>query len=386
LTTFSLALLMGFGLCGMAGAQQRPKPLRTFDGLLDQMSSGPANPCDGTGENYSDLEYQLFGQADKAVIQELNNTSAPDGDNPRTRTLRAIAELEHLSAEINNGWPEDKRFHAEVLEIPPAIVVKMTYRNRAAFSFFAIPERDPFNRPTKLWQPVGALDDGRYEPKAGYVSLDLFALERGPSKRARFLAKFGGAGCGSGVGVGYYVYEWNPQDTGNLDELIKVEGAVSQEDPIRKQPSSKKRDLSSFFPTVGELQAKGPIIDLPYCWFSAIDTWDNPSLCTVDSYDISGDRVRFRSRVTNRTDLVPIAKAIEHAQAHEYAAVLAYCGSPGVASQMLRDVPPFLYSDASLKVTRIGDGKERVELGDSGVRFDVEKRGNRWLVVAFHID
>jgi len=284
----ALALPLILAPDGTARAEQQSEPPRTFEGLLNSMASGPANPCTGRGEDYSHLEHALFRQADDAVIQALNQTSdasfsgpstltekgssgspSDQKDSPRARALDAVYKLEHLSAEINRNWPEENRFHTEVFEFSPAVVVKMTYRNRATFSFFAIPELDPLGKPTKLWQRIGALDDGRSEPRAGYDSVELFPLERGPSRRARFLAKFGAAGCGSGVGVAYYVHEWNPHGAGDLKELIKVEGAVSQEDPIGKT-GAPKRNLSSSFPPIGELQTNGPLITLPYCWFSAI--------------------------------------------------------------------------------------------------------------------
>jgi hypothetical protein len=69
-------------------------------------------------------------------------------------------------------------------------------------------------------------------------------------------------------------------------------------------------------------------ITIPYCWFSAIDTWDNPSMCAADIYDLSHDDVRFVSRAVNRPDLLPIAKALEYVSKHDYPAVLAYCASP----------------------------------------------------------
>jgi hypothetical protein len=216
--------------------------------------------------------------------------------------------------------------------------------------------------------------------------VDLYALDSGPSRRARFLAKFVAVGCGSGVGVAYFAYEWSPKGVGHLEQVIKIEGAESQEDPIdRRRPT--RRNLSNSFSPIGELRTKGTLITLPYCSFSAIDTWDNPSLCAVDSYDISGDRVRFRSRLTNRPDLLPIAKAIEHAQAHDYLAVLAYCGSPDVARRIIRDIPPFVFSGSELNVTRVDVGKERVEFDDDeALKFEVQMRGDHWVVVGFRSD
>ena len=125
---------------------------------------------------------------------------------------------------------------------------------------------------------------------------------------------------------------------------------------------------------------------LPYCWWSVLDTWDNPSLCAADSFDVSGDRVRFKGRVTNRPDLVPIAHAIKHAQGHEYRAVLAYCRSPEIANRILRDVPPFIFAD-TLTVKSVGPGKETVEFGLTEVfRFDVERVNGGWTITGFRIE
>jgi len=226
------------------------------------------------------------------------------------------------------------------------------------------------------------MDDHLAKPEGGYDWLDLFPLARGPSQKARFLAKFGSAGCGSGVGVGYYAYGWDPQ-SGILDEFVKLEGAQSQFDAADKLQGS----AEGSFPPIGKLQTEGPIITLPFCQFSAVDTWDNPSLCAVYSYDISGDRPKFIGSVWNRPDLLPIAKAIEHAAAHDYPAVLAYCGSPDVASRIVREMPPSVLGVAGFEIKRISEVLKRVELGDGPTfLFDVEKQGDRWLVVGFQTD
>ncbi|HMD50117.1 MAG TPA: hypothetical protein VKG79_13505, partial [Bryobacteraceae bacterium] len=174
--------------------------------------------------------------------------------------------------------------------------------------------------------------------------------------------------------------------TASLDEFIKLEGAASQLDTIGESVYSPRDQEHSFLP-VGELKTEGSLITLPYCWFSAIDSWNNPSLCAANSYDISGDRVRFVNSVYNRPDLLPIAKAIVHAQAHDYPAVLAYCGSPAVAREMVRDIPTLVTGAVGFKIKRTGPVKKTVELGEQPtLHFDVEKRGDRWLVVSFRID
>jgi hypothetical protein len=125
---------------------------------------------------------------------------------------------------------------------------------------------------------------------------------------------------------------------------------------------------------------------LPYCWFSRIDTWDNPSLCSVDTYDISGDDIRFRSRTHSRPDLVPIAKAAEYAEQRDYPAVRAYCASPQVARKLVRDFLPYVFAD-DVRLTYSGKEKEHVEFGfDHTYRFDVAKFADHWLVVAFSME
>jgi len=89
---------------------------------------------------------------------------------------------------------------------------------------------------------------------------------------------------------------------GTLREIIEQDGAFGLDDEV------------PGFAQIGELQTQGALMTLPYCWFSALDTWDNPSLCAVDTYDVARDKVRFETRRYNRPDLVPIAKAIEHAR------------------------------------------------------------------------
>ncbi len=369
LPIIALALLFTLG----ARAQQPPEP--SFEDLLKALAPAPGDACDfpdkdREGTPFSDLEYQLFQQADKAVAQGLAE---------KTSAASTLEKLERLSAEINKKWSDERQFHFQVIDLPPAVLVKMTYRNRATISFFA-------KTSTDSWRTIGASHDHRAMPTGGYESLDLFALARGPAHRPRFLARFSDAACGSGVAVGYYAYEWNPQSTtGSLDEFIKLEGAASQLDAIGESVYTPRDQEHSFLP-VGELKTEGSLITLPYCWFSAIDSWNNPSLCAVNSYDTSGDRVRFVNSVYNRPDLLPIAKAIEHAQAHDYPAVLAYCGSPAVARELIRDIPPFVFSTPRLDIKRIGPLKKTVELGDQALQFDIEKRGDRWLVVAFRID
>src|ERR1041384_545746 len=169
-----------------------------------------------------------------------------------------------------------------------------------------------------------------------------------------------------------------------ISTSIRLRGEVSQIDPAEER--TKAQDGSDeFFPPIGEFQPKGTLITLPYCWHTAIDTRNNPSLCAVETYDISGDQEQFAGIRFNRPDLLPIVRSIEYAQAHDYPAALAYCGSAEIAARIVRDMPPYLTGGViSLKISRLNPSRKRIELGENPTfRFEVENRGDRWLVVAF---
>ena len=334
---------------------------------LADFSPDPCGPPCGDEKNWHPGEFEslIFRKVEDIVTQELNASPAAPGS-ARERAEATLKRLERMGADINASWPAENRFHFQVLDLPPALVFKMTVRTHETFLVFGIPEEDS-GKPNQLWHSVGW--DGEYvEHDVPQTYLNLYPLHRAPSGNARFLAKFIFSGCAGSIGVGYEAWEWHPRGIGNLEQIIKQGGAFGLDDKV------------PGFAQIGKLQTEGPAITLPYCWFSPIDTWDNPSLCAVDTYDISGDHVKFRSREYNRPDLLPVAKAIEYAEQRDYPAVLAYCASGDVARRLVRDMEPHFFA-GDLKVTRTGDGRERVEM--ESTRFDVEKRAGRWLVVAF---
>ena len=185
-----------------------------------------------------------------------------------------------------------------------------------------------------------------------------------------FWRKVWRAGCAGSIGEAYYGYEWNPDDGQFAREIIKIEGAEGLDEGASMH--------------VGTLRTTGKLIQLPYCFFSVVDTWDNPTLCAADSFDLSVDIPLFLGRVYNRPDLVTVAKAVQYAEAHEYVALRGYCASGTVARNLDREVPPFLFGDA-LDTVKVGPARETVVLADGVVQFDLIKRRSRWLVARFKI-
>lgn len=378
--TISLLIFLLFAASQSAFAEVPNDSVETIKSLLKEMAQVPPDPC---GQPWSansaakSSESSLLQKASEETLSALNEGD-PESSAARDRAAAALKKIERLSDEINAGWPQESRFHFQILDIAPALVLKIGIRAQEMFFLLGIPEKDGFGKPNREWRVVGR-DDLELDHPAPRNWIEISPLRRGPSGKARFLASIGYTGCAGSSGVLYDAREWDPSGLGELDTVIKQEGAQGMDEgftggkPTRKDP----------FAPIGQLETGGPLITLPYCWFSAIDTWDNPSICALDTYDVSGDSVKFYSRTYNRPDLVPIVKAIEYAEKHDYPAVLAYCADADLARRMVRDITTSYFA-GDLQVTRKADGSELIEMGGpNGDRFTVKKSGDRWLIVGY---
>ena len=201
------------------------------------------------------------------------------------------------------GWPEEARFRGDVVQAGPALVVTMFVRTRARW--FAFGEVDG------RWKQVGE-DDGVLDDSPRRL-MKVYGLRAGRAGAARFLAVRNFFGCAGSSGISYEVLEWNAREPGGYMArhfeagrgVRHGRGRLDGRGPSAKEP---------FWP-VGRLVTDGPVLELPYCMFTGIDTWDNPSLCALDRYDLRGGAVRFLSRRYNRPELAPVAKAMEYAGA-----------------------------------------------------------------------
>jgi hypothetical protein len=379
-TGWAFALILALASApGLTAQQASQSP--AFEKYLNQFRTAPANPCLEFSSPLDDLEFHLFDAAGRAVAEALNRTPpAAAGPVARARATEVLKRLESLSAQVNHDWPEDNRFHFEAIDQPPGFLVKMTFRIRATFSFFAISEPEDRDKPDALWKEIGATGDQKVSSTGGYESFEFYPLLNSPAGNSRFLAVSGFAACGSGSGVSYTAYQWDPESH-SFESVIELASENSQY-PSTGEFKPLAARAEDVFQPIGELQTSGPVIALPYCWYSAIDTWHNPTLCAVNSYDLSGERVRFAGAVVNRPDLLPIAKTIQYAQARDYPAVLAYSGSPELAGHIVAEIPPSVWAGLGLGITQLSSTRERVEM--EKFQFEVEERDGRWLVVAFH--
>lgn len=362
-------------------------PLGNVSMLLKMIAAASPDTCDlsekplinpdGTELAIVGVEGSILAEVSKAVLNELN-AAGKDPVVARSRANEILRKFERLSQEINTKWEAQDRFHFQLLDLSSAFVLKVSIGSQEKFFVFGSPaEADPY-RQNQLWQLVGE-EELPIDGIPSFSSVEIHLLHFGPSGNPRFLAVIKYSGCAGSSGLLYDAREWNPKERGELDQIIKQEGSVGMDEDFN---GGKPTQKEPFLP-IGKLETKGDFITLPYCWFSAIDTWDNPSLCALDTYDLSGDAVKLKSRTYNRPDLLPIAKTIEYAEKHDYPAVLAYCGNADVARRLVRDMTPSYFA-SDLRVTKRVDGSEHVETDSKGVDgFDVQKSGDRWVVVGF---
>lgn len=353
--------------------------------LLRQLTSAPPDTCMAPPlkDLYPDqIEDSILDETGELVVQQLN-LGGPELPAARDRATEALNQIMALSGKANPAWDIESRFHFEFLSIPPALVLRVGIATHEDYFIFGIPAISPSGKPDRLWEKLGE-DQLDLEGQAPRVWMKLYPLHRGPSGNPRFLAAIGYTGCAGSSGILYDIQEWNTADA-DSQQIVKQKGSFGMdEEADGKTPTPKDP-----FAPIGKVETKGPIVALPYCWFSAIDTWDNPSMCALDTYDLSGDTVKFRSRTYNRPDLLPIAKAIEYAQNHDFRAVRGYCASDDVARAIIEVVPPFYFAGELqvIPVTpeheRVVMGSELVHVGAQGDEFDIEKRNGEWLVVKF---
>jgi hypothetical protein len=366
-------------LSGVAAHAQTKTTDEELHRLFARIATAKPDNCDLPTDEPADedkVESTILQAAEDRALEGLNTRSAKP-EQAKEILIQTLDPLERMSEKVEAAWPKENRWHFEVVEMLPAIVIKLTYRTREHFRAFGIVQSTEKGK-LPQWQHLGQDHWDNYQDMP-WSRLGLYPLHRGPSGAVRFLAAMTGGGCAGSFGLRYAIEEWNPGEDFYVSEVVSQSGAEGL-DAEPEQPPTKKVP----FPTVGVLKTEGTRITLPYCEFTQLDTWDNPSLCMVDTYDVSEDAIRFVGRRYNRPDLAPIAKALEYAKAHDLPALRGYCASDAVAQKILREFPEGYGFDAELEVLQLGAARERVRPAYSGVPgFVVERRGGRWLIVSF---
>jgi hypothetical protein len=380
--TFSFLVCWLSGLAGFgASGQTMPSAADRFEAGLRVLAAQPADPCSAEpvqGAKLGVRDVDLLEIAADLLTDGLNQLGTHgDGASQATAVLE---RMQRGSNKLLAQWPANNRFGFQVLDLEPILLIQLSLQSHARYFVYAKPATWDGKRNVS-WHQAGA-DDVTFEHDVPRTWLTIYPLSRGPSGNPRFLASFGVSGCAGSYGTVYDVREWRPgtSDYG-LEQVIKQEGAVGLDDRREGERVSAKQP----FPLAGKLETGGPRLSLPYCWFSALDTWDDPSLCAADTYDLSRDEVRFDSRIYNRPDLAPIAKAIEYAGKRDLRAVRGYCTSDAVARSLV-GYGPLPVTAEDLSVRKIGQDRERVRLDEeANISFEVVKRGTEWRVSSFRV-
>src|ERR1700691_375415 len=140
----ALLMMASQGLAQEEVTQQsggKRQPQDVFRGSLQDLIAYSPDPCGppfGNENNWhtSAIESLLFDAAQGIVADALNDSAAARA--PKDRASAALKRLEDESAQINIGWPEENRFHFELLDIAPALVIKMGVRSHERFFVFGI--------------------------------------------------------------------------------------------------------------------------------------------------------------------------------------------------------------------------------------------------------
>jgi len=367
-------------LSGMGSYAQPKQSDEDLHKLFVSMASANPHICDSIDEQTESgiekIDDTIVQAAEDRALEALNAGSYKP-EKAKAVIEEALAPLERWSEATEGAWPKETRWHFEVTAMLPAVAIQFSHREKSHFrALGVVPASEKIKQ--SQWQHLGE-DSWDGSPFASWSQASLFSLHRGPSGAVRFLVSMQRGGCAGSWGVQYSIEEWNPQRDSYLRERMNQSGVEGLgKEPA--QPPSKKIP----FPAAGTLKTAGTRIMLPYCQFTGIDTWDNPSLCMVDTYDVSGDAVTFISRRYNRPDLVPVVKVLEYAKAHDLPALRAYCASDVLARKMQRELDGGYSFDTGLEAIKLAPERERVRAeysDDPG--FVVEKRGERWLVTSF---
>jgi hypothetical protein len=217
--------------------------------------SGPWSPDLDPGGN----EQSILEESSNLFLQQLNR-GGPDLNSASERAAEALDDIKTQSAKKNAAWPEENRFHYELLSIPPAVVLKVGIGTHESYFAFGIPTKDDAGSPNRQWQKIGE-DNLELNNPAPRVWIGLYPLHRGPSGHPRFLAAIGFTGCAGSSGLLYDAREWDPNDVVGFSQIIEQKGARGMDDDFNGgKPSSNEP-----FAPIGKLTTKGPVIELPYC-------------------------------------------------------------------------------------------------------------------------
>ena len=355
------------GIKNSISAPNEEPALQKFSSLMQKLIENSPDDCSGPSNTVKtdvglDTERQIFDLLSGAVLDALNE--APNGSAGET-VQAALAPFQRISTQFAVPRSADERLRYELLPVQPLLVLKLAIWNQGTFVVYApAPVSASLLNRWEIAQTGGTGD-------AAFEKLEMFPLWRGPSENPRFLIVKHLSDCMAGMTYDYVVdgYEWSGRQ-----RVIKT--ILHKKSEFSEAPS-------------GKLQTTGKVIAIPYCWSGDLHfTTVSAPICSLDTYDLSGDTARLVGTQDDPEDLALIEKVIESAESQNLGALAGHCKSPEVARGIMDTMPVnpfFVFDEFSRK--QLSMGKEQIDLSyDKDLKFVLEKQGSHWLVARFQVD
>lgn len=376
-----LALTLAGSLYAYATQKtSRPDFAARFQGLAQELSGiAPFEECTDPSAFQSKSIYgredKLFEAASGVVLDALDSHPS----DPVQAVTEALERLRRLSQKSEMAWDPATRFRYQVLNIAPALVVKFAVRTQETYATYIHgPALDALPGASGKGWHAEAMGEPEWKGHSSFEHLHVYALHRGPSGNPRFLSVMRVNSCAGPAVTFYTAYEWHKISYPPPPPFLWTRNKVLDR---------KSLDSDRQWPHWMNFEVKGDKLKIPYCWDGGLHMSAWASICSLDTYDLSGNFIRLTGTRTDRPDRAVIARVIKLAQQHDLRAVGAYCATEAVANKVTSLMPTgFLYF-VGINAKRLGPGKEELELSDDWVlKFTLVKSAGRWLIDGFSID
>lgn len=354
------------GIKNSISAPNKEPALQRFTALMQKLIGNLPDDCSGPSDTVKtdvglNTERQMFDLLSGAVLDALNK--APNGSAGET-VQAALAPFQRIGTQFAVSRSADQRLRYELLPVQPLLVLKLAIWNQGTFVVYApAPVSASLLNRWEIAQSDGTGD-------AAFEKLEMFPLWRGPSGNPRLLVVKHFSDCMAGMTYDYIVdaYEWNGEQ-GQIAKILEKTSEFSE----------------GYRP--GKLQTSGSKISVPYCWSGALHfTSASAPICSLDTYDLSGDALRLISTQNDPEDLSVIENVIESARTQNLATLASYSKSSDIARRIIKVMPLDPFFDGYSR-KQLGAAREQLDLsGDKTLRFVLQKRGSSWLLADFDVD
>lgn len=168
----------------------------------------------------------------------------------------------------------------------------------------------------------------------------------------------------AGMTLDYAVngYEWHSRES-SMTRIIAKESSFSTGQKWK-------------FSTVGKT------ITIPYCWSGALQLGTvSAPICSIDTYDLSGDVVRFLRAENDPEDLAFVARVLRYVESRDMMALSAVCLSPEIAGKVMAMMPPEPFFGTGYERKPVGPDSEQLDFSDGfEMKITLKRQRGSWRV------